>query len=57
MPVYLRIFYFRQLDKAKRAEQKEYDKAKKGGGHSSGPPQIPSFAKPSIPSTPSVPRK
>tara|TARA_Y100000401_G_C8164911_1_gene146191 strand:+ start:198 stop:389 length:192 start_codon:yes stop_codon:yes gene_type:complete len=54
MPVYLRIFYYRELDAQHKKENEQMEKAKKGQGRTTGPPKIPSFAKP--PSKPSVSR-
>jgi hypothetical protein len=44
MPVYLRIFYFRELDAQHKKENDEMEKAKKGRGSGKGI-NIPSFAK------------
>ena len=46
MPVYLRIFYFKKLVKAKEAEKDAYAKAKRGGT-SSKDIKRPTFNKPS----------
>jgi len=45
LPVYLRTFYYKQLVETKNKEKEEMDKASKGKSPSSGPPNIPSFAK------------
>ena len=47
MPTYLRNFYFKKLLEAKKNEQEQYDKAKKGGGSTPGQIKRPSFSKPS----------
>tara|TARA_Y100001938_G_C8060746_1_gene417071 strand:- start:779 stop:925 length:147 start_codon:yes stop_codon:yes gene_type:complete len=36
MPIYLRKFYIKQIEKVKDAEKKEYEKAKSGSSSSSG---------------------
>ena len=38
MPVYLRLFYFKQLLIAKEEEKKQYDKASKQSSGKVGPP-------------------
>ncbi len=35
MPIWLRKFYIKQIEKVKEREQSEYDKAKSGSGNSS----------------------
>ena len=46
MPVYLRIFYYKKLVEAKKAEQDAYNKANKKGTSASNIKR-PSFNKPS----------
>jgi|TARA_B100001094_G_scaffold331036_1_gene398067 hypothetical protein len=43
--VYLRIYYFKLLNEQLTLEAEEMEKAKKGGGSSSGPPKVPTFAR------------
>jgi len=45
LPVYLRIYYFKLLNEQLTLEAEEMEKAKKGGGSSSGPPKVPTFAR------------
>jgi hypothetical protein len=44
MPVYLRIFYYRELNEQHKKENAEMEKARKGKGSGKGI-NIPSFAK------------